>query len=143
MTIENICVSLELAKKLKEAGYPQDSLFWWNFYSPGAMDEEFVRVAYGRYRLENIGQDSEESISAPTAAEIGEVLPDQIEENGNFYDQDIQKLSGFKGKTQWGIRYYTDYPSRLENDFFAKTVGCSMSEAFAKMWLILKEKKCL
>jgi len=78
MNLNQICVSLELAKELKEAGYKQDSLFWWNFYSPGAMDEELVRTAYGRYKLENIGQDSEESIAAPTASELLEQLPKDI-----------------------------------------------------------------
>ena len=29
MKIENQVVSLELAKKLKEAGYPQEGVWWW------------------------------------------------------------------------------------------------------------------
>ena len=30
MKLENQVVSLELAKQLKEAGYPQEGLWWWN-----------------------------------------------------------------------------------------------------------------
>jgi hypothetical protein len=35
MTLKDITVSLELAKKLRKAGYPQKSLFWWEEVQDG------------------------------------------------------------------------------------------------------------
>jgi hypothetical protein len=73
MRLENQCVSLELAKKLKELGVRQIALFCWS---------ETETVPSGRdYRLyykgENAGGNSLD-YSAFTVAELGEMLPDSI-----------------------------------------------------------------
>ena len=125
MQLDDICVSLELAQQLKEAGYEQDSLFWWNFYSPGAMDEELVRTAYGRYKLENIGQDSEESISAPTASELLEQLP-----------QGIFVAKGIKYRV-WNSN--TNEFTWLESDELDPIDNESLANALAKIYLNLKQ----
>lgn len=71
MTIEQQVVSLELAKQLKEAGYPQESLFWWDWegrkkpYLVIDSTQSYVNVC----------------ISAPTVAELGEKLKDRDNTN--------------------------------------------------------------
>ena len=78
MKLEDQCVSLEMAKKLKELGVNKISLFYWNIchdceneYPEGSVQWELV---YG----ENHG----ENISAFTVAELGEILPAS---RGNSY----------------------------------------------------------
>lgn len=64
MQIEDQVVSLELAKKLKELGVNQDSLFWW--CSPR---ENFYWVRYSPLKEFPV------VCSAFTVAELGEMLP--------------------------------------------------------------------
>lgn len=63
MELEKQVCSLELAKKLKELGVKQESLFWWNISDGIVIGEQYRRPP---------------SISAFTVAELGEMLP------GNF-----------------------------------------------------------
>jgi len=67
MKLENQCVSLELAKKLKELGVEQDSLFWW-YQVVGTIKSETEvdwQIKYGNY---------DNGYSAFTVAELGEML---------------------------------------------------------------------
>ena len=70
MKLENQVVSLELAKKLKELGVPQRSLF---VYVPEwAKDDTLVD-----FRIEhNDGGWDKTCIAAHTVAELGEMLPE-------------------------------------------------------------------
>ncbi len=90
MRLEDQVVSLELAKKLKELGVKQESLFWWNEY------EDFDSDDWRNYRIKNYRKRTElrpygiENTSYPecgeaiknaarhsafTVAELGEMLP--------------------------------------------------------------------
>jgi len=63
MKLSEQVVSLELAKKLKELGYPQESLWYWN--SNGEIR-----------RVDGFFDDDSKFIAvAPTVAELGEWLP--------------------------------------------------------------------
>lgn len=63
MKLSEQVVSLELAKKLKELGYPQESLWYWN--SNGEIR-----------RVDGFFDDDSKFIAvAPTVAELGEKLP--------------------------------------------------------------------
>jgi len=60
------CVSLEMAKRLKDAGFPQDqSYFCW------------YRLHTGKYFLWNRDEDDKVNTcyAAPTVGELGEMLP--------------------------------------------------------------------
>jgi len=70
MTIEQQVPSLELCKRLKELGYPQNSLFYWVIEE---LHQEFAIVVY-RCGCEK-GLITSKSYSAPTVAELGEMLP--------------------------------------------------------------------
>jgi len=69
MKLENQVVSLDLAKRLKELGVKQESLFWWNRLSdePNGTED---------WDLRNFQSDlASEVYSAFTVAELGEILP--------------------------------------------------------------------
>lgn len=71
MKLENQCVSLELSKKLKELGYPQESLFYWHYsYNPTAKKVNEPYVLFNPYE-----KGDEINISAPTVAELGRYMP--------------------------------------------------------------------
>jgi hypothetical protein len=75
MKLENQCVSLEIAKRLKELGVKQDSYFHWR--------RKYNKRIKGKFTL-NIGTlqpllgDKHLAYSAYTVAELGELLPDMI-----------------------------------------------------------------
>ena len=74
MKLEDQVVSLELAKKLKELGFKQESYFsWWSYVNDGdefeqiklLTDEQYENSDSVKYALGN------ESFSAYTVAELG------------------------------------------------------------------------
>ena len=74
MKLENQVVSLGLAKKLKELGVKQESLFWWweLYQGPDQGFDPKYFLGFGK----TVGV--EVYISAFTVAELGEMLPDYI-----------------------------------------------------------------
>ncbi len=69
---ENIVVSLEMARRLKEAGWPQDnSCFYWLRCGDGKDDFSVSRTDVGRNSMV-------ESFAAPTAEELLRRLPYKI-----------------------------------------------------------------
>ncbi len=80
MKIENQCVSLELAKKLKELGVKQESLFYWdkheNLYHH--LDREQGFMLRLSDETHHDGTTIGEFFSAFTVAELGEMLPAQL-----------------------------------------------------------------
>ncbi len=120
MKLEKQVVSLELAKQLKEAGYPQESLFYW--------------VAYGNkkgaeiwYKGEIVTQAVKDCIlcSAPTVAELGEKFRNDFE------------MPHYDGKTDKSWYFWGDKREKM-------LLGTkSEANARAKMWLYLKKNKLL
>jgi hypothetical protein len=77
MKLEDQVVSLELAKKLKELGVKQESLFWWNEFDLKDWEkEQGVEPWSLDYQTHNIP--AYQSFSAYTVAELGEMLPVRI-----------------------------------------------------------------
>jgi len=72
MKIENQVVSLELAKKLKELGFKQNSL-WYHDRLSDCLDGRKDWSIHDRGRFERLI--FEERYSAYTVAELGEMLP--------------------------------------------------------------------
>jgi hypothetical protein len=71
MKIEQQVVSLKLAKKLKELGVEQESIWWWCKTGGGfSVEETWSPFAYTYDAIKPQG-----SISAYTVAELGEMLP--------------------------------------------------------------------
>ena len=119
MKLENQVVSLDLAKKLKEFGVKQDSLFYWrleyhtseSFDNGKSLGKE--GIFSGEYELEylpkprfttaNVKWDqsdldkiNETEISAFTSAELGELLPKAYmsfkNSIGDWYSEDLNEF---------------------------------------------------
>lgn len=72
MKLENQVCSLELAKRLKELGFKQESFFWWVHKWEGSSDkdagEDIISIGYDEYNTLPICR-------AFNVAELGEMLP--------------------------------------------------------------------
>lgn len=122
MKLELQVCSLELAKKLKELGVKQDSLWYW------VQEKAFpknVSVFYKRDLPDEIDINAFHIYSAFTVAELGELLPSEYDGEGIIF---------FKGVD--GDAYYADCP-KTKLGFWAKTEADSK----AKMLIYLKENK--
>lgn len=109
-------VSLKTAKKLKEAGFPQETERWW--FTTNGVDWSLGGAFSSR---------SDGNIAAPDAQEIGELLPIGI--------------TTYKGKSGWTVRRQKQNccgynqvisPNRLSFQ--------TEAEARAAAWLWFKEE---
>jgi len=73
MILENQVVSLELAKKLKELGVKQESLFYWVIPAWAGMTKLEYKHPEAGYKC---------CLSAFTVAELGEMLPEKTNWRG-------------------------------------------------------------
>lgn len=114
-------VSLELAKQLKEAGFPQETDF---FYTRYGGDKWGVNL--------NLGIAKEFGIAAPTADDLLDSLP---------ANTDIT-LSIKKGSKQYHVNYWWGTPNPLRKgsvtDYW-QTHGDNPADALAEMWIYLKK----
>jgi len=120
VNLKNRVVSLELAKRLKKEGYPQDktdtNLWFW------------VRVRHNweiLYRFDGV---EEECYAAPTVAELGEALPNCFS-SGRAWNIHCDK------KDKW---YCESYNNKGES---VREHADTEADARAKMWLYLKENQ--
>jgi len=79
MNIESQVCSLEQAKKLKDLGVSQKSIFYWhpNFDNP-VFGEQWTTVAGKQYKKTQVCNDKNGSYSAFTVAELGVMLCHKI-----------------------------------------------------------------
>lgn len=157
MEIDKIkCTSLELAKELKENGYPQEGLWWWKHditgvrkgqkdgsvpYVPHSESKELVDEWHGPFMKDWTAEYMTERFMyiAPTVAELGEVLPETIDEYslymekmGNSYVMSYScPREGFLKDLFVDQTYQARFPAKTEAD------------ARAKMWLYLKKNNLL
>lgn len=82
MKLEEQVCSLDLAKRLKELGIEQESLYYWYKFS------DPIGWEICGYRKEWIKQ---QDVSAFTVAELGEMLPGKIKEQGKTFFLDFKK----------------------------------------------------
>lgn len=115
MPLEKQVCSLELAKKLKELGYPQESLYIWvdNEGEPKVYFDDGYRPAYTNLFY----------CSAPTVAELGEML--STKENNN-------RIRDAFAINQWVCDYETH-----------RTLGNTEADARASMLVYLLENKLI
>ncbi len=124
MKLENQVVSLELSKELKEAGYKQEGLWWWNCCWSGCdkKGEPYTLL------LREKANGWEDWIAAPTIAELFEQLPKKI---GDKTINVHKVLEGYEvyATNQYGASYERfDY---------------NLANAMAKMYLYLKKERLL
>lgn len=98
MKLEQQVTSLELSKRLKKLGVKQESAFWW----VQQVDEVHIPRHLPKYVpvdswvvIDRQGAHGQESISAFTVAELGEILPATITRQEEYiepYDFTSQRL---------------------------------------------------
>ena len=124
MKLENQVVSLELSKQLKEAGYEQEGLWWWSIFHGSAGKGKPIDYPPKLELYENgitevyLKSSSFKYFVAPTVAELGERLPDNI--------------SSHKCNFKKGYFVYDDNAMNFVED--------TEANARAKMWLYLKKE---
>lgn len=137
-------VSLELAKQLKEAGYPQEGYF--NYRENGDF---YMGNTYLRGSSESINQ---ERFTAPTADEILDRLPQEIVyiEKGHTKDYKVtcSLRINLEDKNFWYQSDYDDCPCGC-GDYYVKSIGTkkdiydSLADAVGNLWLYLKKEKLI
>ena len=111
MRIENQVCSLEHAKKLKELGVKQESYFWWSKLK-AKSDKNRVYFWYEKsaewkvygWKPDNatiLIKQLPNSISAFTAAELGEMLPKTVEKGKLLFHLKIY----YENLRKWAIQY--------------------------------------
>lgn len=118
------CVSLETAKRLREAWFPQDTERWWSWYNQET--NKLWEITKGRQY--------ESWYAAPDAQEMG--LPESINVYGEHGHLHIGYGTREVGK--WTVGY-ANYEARCSEIFD----HANEAEARAACWLWLKEQKLL
>jgi len=125
MKLEEQCVSLELAKRLKLLNVKQENLFYWYKFLSG---EEFQ--IQNRIDIKNSLVIKEETYSAFTVAELGELLPESIQHTGYW-----NKI--WTAKTQLG-----GFRVQLGDEFHYEKAD-KEADAKAKMLIYLLENNLI
>ena len=156
MKIEQGVTCLELAKKLKEAGYPQEGIWVWEYCeaivsNQGGEYESWRLTGDDRWQLKSVRycqcldsyRDNKNDFIAPTVAELGEKLPSMIDNyilkisKRTITDQ---RCKPSKTKTDWSVIY--EHLNRTESNM-CEVYAPTEIDARAKMWLYLREKGLL
>lgn len=130
-----ITTSLELSKRLKEAGYPQGKTDFyyvmqrgdWDLYTDYNCDQCWSRSSFRT------------KVDAPTAEEILEKLPNELESSGDYFFLNCHKDG------QWLVSYYSmlqNYTCYI-NGRRVEVNNESLVDACALMYLHLKEHNLL
>jgi hypothetical protein len=126
MKLEDQVVNLELAKKLKELGVKQDSLFYYqnNPYSDGEECIDLMVNEYSSEAGENVimntesDNDNHPKYSAFTVAELGKITSNSFNEWAEGYN---------KSDSEWYFKY------RIDKSY----LSCQKNEANARAEFII------
>lgn len=123
MKLENQVVSLDLAKRLKELGVPQDSIFKWIL--PGSHNPPLVKYKYDSdyYTLSEA--------DAFTVAELGEMLP------RNVQGEPLQICRSFSDG------WFVGYGNHMDLNGWHVESADTEVDARAKMLIYLLENKLI
>jgi hypothetical protein len=124
--MEQYCITLEQAKRLKELGFKKDSLYGWaneGADGPGRKDEWFVT-----------NYDPVIDYQAYTVGELGEILPDHITTDEGVYYLGTAKYED----AGWAMIYKTDDDSCL-----TRADGDTEAEARGNLLIYLLESKLI
>ena len=145
MKLENQVCSLELAKKLKELGVKQESLWHWKEHRPYLWKKQ-LKAIIGNNNLPKYiipsGQYDEAFVySAFTVAELAEMLPNEFSDKGKNYYMSLRK-NKYSSKTySWGLSYSAYWDNCYEDMIYSV---CEDTEANARakmlIWLIENKK---
>ena len=131
LPLEQMVVSVELAKRMKELGFPQETYFHWLKEAWNGDVKTLAEQKFFIYHFDE-WQDSQEpsarlNFAAPTSGEIGELLPDWA------YSFRVNKDNAMAYKKQkWHWCEWKDGIPTVYAD--------TEAEARGLMWCYLKER---
>lgn len=100
MTLEQQVTSLELSKRLKELGVKQESYFVWANYIGQPPNFESSWTLYPSDSEDWGNQEAREHIAAFTVAELGEMLPGELD-GGVWYWHECSPRGSVKNWLEW------------------------------------------
>lgn len=126
------CVSLELAKQLKESGWAKETEFWYAIHKKIAEPyySNCSHLVYGESELYPASDWN--SFNAPLVTELLEELPDIISTKDNCWGLEIRKI-----KDNFRVEYY-DF--RIMEYSQKMIESSSLPDALAEMWIWLKKE---
>ena len=139
MKLEDICCSLELAKKLKEIGIKQESLFSWFAETSVEVVRYYLRNTNEYYLLPN--KDDFNCYSAFTVSELLNMLPDTI----IMEDKVAKMVIGKDNNTfrSWYINFGWNIYIPLNDKETSEISDTSFSNTLAKFLLYFLGKNLL
>lgn len=153
MNIENQVCSLELAKKLKNLGVKQESIFSYMKKEDGRI---FVTSSYGCNCWVELPYEAVDPIAAFTSAELAELLPNHVttltNEPFNNFRINISKFISVQENEAFNnfiINYWCDTTEVTgEIAFFTRKLtsniyDINLANAMAKMLIYLLENKIM
>jgi len=129
MKLEQQVVSLDLTKRMKELGAPQESIFW-HIGVKNDVDETTWDIRLKGPRDTVFGIEVSENIPAYTVAELGEMLPE------GFTSSKRRQGMGYEC---FLFQNNPDMSPVIQAHQYADTEA----DARAKMWIYLKENKLI
>lgn len=134
MKLEQQVVSLELAQKMKELGFKQESLYYYSELSLKPNGATHWQLGDFKFYTSN------NHASAYTVAELGEMLPDNIKVDGNSYWYEERKTHISDGEIYYIVYYKFEHPTK--GDVIAFN-GNTEADARAKMLIYLVENNLM
>jgi hypothetical protein len=138
-------VNLELSKALKEAGYPQEGYFYlWECVSNSEIEPILMHFQGNEKNKDYLNEDEDkfEYYASPTADEILDRLPEEIEKEKKVHRLRINKYLGDDGIVVY--EFYYSYVWYDVEDFLVEVQDDkTIADAAAKMWLYLKKEGLL
>ena len=141
-------VSLETAKQLKEAGYPQGYEYALLNYYKNDAGEEITSRGYTDMELFLGGSNWEKICAAPTAEDILDQLPVVIDTKDPRGAFELVITKHHQKQNQYGVLYTKPFLGNLHTDdqhftLEERQYNESLAESAAKMYLYLKKEELI
>jgi len=137
MNLQQQVPSLELCKRLKELGYPQENLFMLVKYEMWKEPQVWNSDIAKEFSSVCLSGKREYEYAAPTVAELGEMLPVKVIERNRDYEMKTWR-DWVNGKLEWFVQYQSE-----EGEGFFRRQDPSEANARAKMMIYLLENKLI
>ena len=129
--MKDFCVDFELAKELKENGFPQKTEFKW------CEDKNNYPEQWIVYDTVEMGCSKDIVCSAPISEEIFNKLPKYIEYNNGVYDKNVAILHIILQRT---VDNKSEYAIYYQDDYDLIIFDKKLPNALAKIYIYLKKE---
>jgi len=136
LKLEQRVPSLSLCKKLKSISYPQEGLFWWKRYY---KTDKYFLTDTNNPEAQFMTSGVDDYIVAPTVAEMGEWLPNYIDDvDGTGYGY---HLVVWKTNNAYRVMYVHRNSTKFTNKIRVSRTDKTEANARAKILIWLVENK--